>query len=78
MGKIYEITYVCAPQKKVLHKQLGGKQANLKTRNFPMPIKDLKKKLGLKDGGSSYVFACTLLDDSKVVLVCEKVNQEKG
>ena len=53
-------------------------KANLASRNFPMPIAQLKKKLGLKDGGELYIFATTLKGEEKVLLVCEKVISQES
>jgi hypothetical protein len=65
-----------AVSKKVLKKVLPDMKANLSNRNFPMPVADLKKKLGLKDGGATYLFACTLADDSKQLLLCKKESEK--
>jgi len=59
---------------KVDKKELGFHKANLAIRNFPMKIEILQKKLGLKDGGNIYLFACTLQDGSKALLECEKLS----
>ena len=48
-------------------------KANLSIRNFTGNVADLKKKLKLKDGGNIYIFACTLNDNSKVLIICEKI-----
>ncbi|MFQ3212925.1 MAG: hypothetical protein ACJAT1_001252 [Marivirga sp.] len=74
-GKTYHINSIIAPQKKLLQEQLQSMHANLKCRNFPMDINVLKKKLGLKDGGSNYLFATTLADSSKRLLICKKVDE---
>lgn len=44
------------------------KQANLTTRNFPLSVADLRKKLGIAEGGEDYLFACTLENGTKTVL----------
>ena len=50
----------------------GVKQANLTVRNFPATVQELKKKLKLADGGSVYLFATTMSDDTHALLRCEK------
>ena len=47
--------------------------ANISTRNFPLKPEELKKKIGITDGGDTYLFGCTLADESKVIIQCEKV-----
>lgn len=48
------------------------KKANLTIRNFPSTVAELRKRLKLKEGGSDYIFATTLQDDSHALLICEK------
>ncbi len=71
-GRSFEIVESISVNKKALKKVLPDLKANLSTRNFPMPVSDLKKKLGLKDGGDKYLFACTLEDETKRLLLCKK------
>jgi len=73
-GRVFKIQHSIPVQKKELKKVLPDLKANLSTRNFPVQIAQLKKKLGLKDGGNQYIFATTLMGEEKVLLVCEKVN----
>lgn len=49
------------------------RQANLTIRNFPSTVDDLKKRLKIKDGGSIYLFATTLSDESHVLIRCKKI-----
>jgi hypothetical protein len=72
-GRVFKIVGQTPVQKKELKKYLPEMKANLASRNFPMPIVQLKKKLGLKDGGNYYLFATTLKNDEKVILVCKKL-----
>ena len=58
--------------KKTIAPYLNKKQANITTRNFPYSVAQIKKKLGVKDGGSTYLFATTLVDDKLAILVCKK------
>jgi hypothetical protein len=72
-GRVFKIKHSISAQKKELKKYLPEMKTNLSTRNFPMPITQLKKKLGLKDGGEYFLFATTLKGEEKVLLICEKV-----
>jgi len=47
-------------------------QANMTVRNFPLSVNELRQKLRLKDGGDFYLFATTLADNQKVLILCEK------
>ena len=50
----------------------GVKQANITVRNFPATVQELRKKLKLADGGSVYLFATTMSENSHALLRCEK------
>lgn len=50
----------------------GVNQANITVRNFPATVQELRKKLKLADGGSVYLFATTMSDNSHALLRCEK------
>ena len=69
-GRSFEIKKVTKVQRKEIQ---DIEKANLSIRNFPGNVADLRKKLKLKDGGDTYIFACTLNDNSKVLIVTEKL-----
>ncbi len=74
-GRAFKIENQVPVQKKELKKYIPEMKANLASRNFPMPIAQLKKKLGLRDGGDKYLFATTLKNEEKVVLICVKIDE---
>jgi len=47
-------------------------KANITTRNYPTSVDELRKKLKIKDGGDTYLFACTLADEQKIIIECKK------
>lgn len=47
-------------------------QANITARNFPLTVDELRKRTKIRDGGTLYLFATTLLDGSKVLIRCSK------
>ena len=72
-GRVFEIETVTSFNKNELKSAMQDiSQANISIRNFPMTTDDLKKKLKLRDGGSLYLFATTLSDGKKVLLLCRK------
>lgn len=74
-GRIFEINNVCSLNKKEIKKYLPyTTQANITTRNFPLSVKEIRKKTGLKEGGESYIFATTLANEKKVLLICKKID----
>lgn len=72
-GRVFCIDKVSSLSKADLLKNFRGiKQANITVRNFPMSSEALKNRLKLKDGGDCFVFATTLADEKKVLLLCSK------
>ena len=72
-GRAFRIIAVSSFNKKELKRQLSGiTKANIATRNFPLSVAELRKRLKLKDGGESYIFATTLSDESHVLVICER------
>lgn len=47
--------------------------ANLTVRNFPTPVATIRKNIGIKEGGELYLFATTLIDNSKRIIVTNKI-----
>lgn len=73
-GRSFVIERISSLNKKDLKESLNGiKQANIATRNFPLTVQELRKKIGLKEGGDIYIFATTLANEDKVLLICSKV-----
>ncbi len=72
-GRAFHIIAVSSFNKKELKRQLSGiTKANIATRNFPLSVAELRKRLKLKDGGETYIFATTLSDESHVLVICER------
>lgn len=70
-GRIFRVERTCGFGKKEL-KALDCRQANLAVRNFPERVDTLQKRLKISDGGSTYLFATTLQDETKALIVCTK------
>lgn len=72
-GRSFRIIAVSSFNKKELKRYLSGiTKANIATRNFPLSVAELRKRLKLKDGGETYIFATTLSDESHVLVITEK------
>ena len=85
-GRIFEVINVVPFDKKAkknlwettsLSSQLiaHGSQpkASIAVRNFPLSAEELKKNLGLQDGGDFYIFGTTMKGEKKVVILTKKV-----
>lgn len=73
-GRRFVVNAVSGFNKKELHRILSGvDKANIATRNFPISVAELRKRLKIKEGGDTYIFATTFLDGSHKLLVCKRV-----
>ena len=85
-GRIFEVINVVPFDKKVkknlwettsLSSQLiahGSRpKASIAVRNFPLSAEELKKNLGLQDGGEFYIFGTTMKGEKKIVVLTKKV-----
>lgn len=72
-GRAFKVMAVSGFGKKDLKALLSGvEKANLTVRNFPSSVAELRKKLKLKEGGDTYLFATTLASGEKVLIKCRK------
>ena len=72
-GRSFRIIAISSFNKKELKRYLSGiAKANIATRNFPLSVAELRKRLKLKDGSETYIFATTLSDESHVLVITEK------
>ena len=74
-GRGFVIDRVCTMNKRDLKETLAGiDKANIATRNFPLSVADLRKRLKLKDGGEVYIFATTDTKKGHLLMVCRKIS----
>jgi THUMP domain-like len=67
-ARCYEVVDIVSPKVK----NLSVSRAELSLRNFPGSVQDLRKKLKLEEGSDYRIFATTLWDDEKKLIVCKK------
>ncbi|APS39647.1 MULTISPECIES: THUMP-like domain-containing protein [Salegentibacter] len=72
-GRKFKILEIEKYKPGLLKKKFKNLKANITTRNFPESVVILRKKLKIKDGGKTYLFFTTNINNQKIVLVCEKV-----
>jgi 16S rRNA G966 N2-methylase RsmD len=70
-GRQFVIEKVIPFNKKEFAKKRITK-ANVTTRNFPLSVNEIRKKLKIKDGGNIYLFFTTDVNNSKIILLCSK------
>ena len=72
-GRVFNINAVSSLNRKEVKEVLYGvTNANVATRNFPVGVEDVKKRLKLKDGGDIYVFATTTDENKHIIFACKK------
>lgn len=72
-GRRFAIDTVTSFNKRQLKDALRDvTSANITVRNFPMTVAVLRKKLKLKDGGNTYIFATTTDGGEHVLLITHK------
>lgn len=72
-GRAFSIERVTTLNKRELRQALADiEKANIATRNFPLSVAELRKRLKLKDGGDVYIFATTTAEGEHVLLISRK------
>ena len=71
-GRRFKIEKIIPFNKKEFSKQRIAK-ANITTRNFPLSVQEIRKKLKVKEGGNIYLFFTTDINNIKTVIICSKV-----
>ena len=72
-GRSFVVERVTTMNKGELRKALVGiEKANIATRNFPLTVAELRKRLKIKDGGDVYVFATTTAEGEHLLLISRK------
>ena len=72
-GRKFKIENNISLQKNEVKDHLIGKTMNISTRNFPVKVYEIKKKYKIKDGGTTFVFFTTNIDNKKIALICTKI-----
>ena len=70
-GRVFEVDSVVNYSKRNL-KDLNISKANITTRNFPMDVKDIRKKSKILDGGEDYLFFTTNHVDKQIIIKTKK------
>ena len=77
-GRKFKILSISSMNKQEIKKKFSEsfvsmESANIAVRNFPMSADQLRKKLKLKDGGDTYIFATTLASGEHKLFFCRKI-----
>lgn len=72
-GGCYEVLSTHGYNKLHILAALAEPRANIKSRNFLARAEEIKKKLGIKDGGEQYLFAFRNSENKRRVSICLRV-----
>lgn len=71
-GRQFKVEEVLPINKQTVKQISQLRRANVSARNFPATVAELRKRFHLADGGDTYLFATTLADERKVVIVASR------
>ena len=71
-GRVFKVLANLPYKKKAIGEFLKDNKANLSTRNFIDSPEQMKKKLGLSDGGKIFLFGYRDFENKNKVVVCQK------
>ena len=73
-GRSFKILYAGKPDKKLLKQLFPNGKALISSRNHPMSVQQLAKKLSLNEGGNLYLFATTFASGKPGIVIGERIN----
>ena len=73
-GRIFEINHQFDYTNGNMKSYCKNEKANITTRNFPETVEKIRKKWNIKVGGNLFSFFTTNINESKIVLLCTKIN----
>lgn len=72
-GRIFNVIETLTLTKKNISEiQKKYPKANITVRNFPFSVAEIRKQTKIKEGGDIYIFATTLSNEKKVLILCTK------
>lgn len=77
-GRVFIVEALLKYNRKEVQKAIPEGRANVATRNFSDSVAQMRKKLGLRDGGDLFVFGITDHTNRKVLLSCRRILDNPG
>ena len=71
-GRVFEVIQEISPKKQEIKKLFPSGKVNVLCRNYSIGAEELKKKLGLKDGGENFLIG-TKTGSGYAILWCKRV-----
>lgn len=73
-GRVFEITHCFPYGKSEMKTHLEHQKSNITVRNFPETVENIRKKWKIKEGGALFSFFTTDINNTKIVLLCNRIN----
>lgn len=73
-GRIFELVSTAKSDRKEISFFFPERKANVITRNYPLSVEALRKKISLKEGGDRYLIACSGIK-KKYLLVANRLDR---
>lgn len=71
--RTFVVKNITTMNKRDLRQAISGiERANIAVRNFPMSAPELRKRLKMKDGGTTYIFGTTDCHNHHIIIICER------
>ncbi|UZO80046.1 class I SAM-dependent methyltransferase [Aquimarina sp. ERC-38] len=75
-GRSFIIEQVLKYDKKSF-KSLNITKANVTIRNFPISVREIRKRFKIREGGTAFLFFTTSANDQKIIISCKKAELPK-
>jgi hypothetical protein len=72
-GRIFEVTAVFPLNQQAINQWIPSHKVNITVRNFPLSVAEIRRRFKLEEGGDDYLFATTMSDQSKKLILCKKI-----
>lgn len=72
-GRRFRINKQLNYNKLEIKNNLVHQKVNITTRNFPETVENIRKKWKIKEGGNTYCFFTTNMNNDKIILICSKI-----
>lgn len=71
-GRTFSVEHIIPFDKKEIKKHLSNLKANITIRNFPISVAEIRKKTKIKEGGNTYMFFTTNMENKLIIIICSK------
>lgn len=70
-GRIFQVISTVKSDPKEIQHFFSERKANIITRNYPLTVNEIRKKVGLFEGGEKFLIACSGLEKKFLLVACK-------